>query len=83
MDIQGAEYEVVADSINLLNNKVKRVHIGTHSESIEHELHKIFIKNGWVEIFNFGTNTTAPTGFGDIKFSDGVQSWLNPRLVSK
>lgn len=83
MDIQGAEYEVVAEAISLMNNKVKRVHIGTHSESIEQQLHEIFSKNGWTEIFNFGIKTKATTEFGDIKFSDGVQSWLNPRLVSK
>jgi FkbM family methyltransferase len=80
MDIQGSELEVIKDSIADLNKKVKSIHIGTHSNLIESELEKIFKSNGWENIWNFHHGTLEETPFGKIRFSDGVQTWVNPEI---
>lgn len=47
IDIQGAELEVVPDSIGLLNKSVKRMMIATHSRFIEGTIMEIMHRNGW------------------------------------
>lgn len=80
MDLQRAERELVANSMDTLNAKVKRVHIGTHLPDIEDELRVHFAKAGWRNVWDFGCNRENETPYGRIPFVDGVQSWVNPRL---
>ena len=77
-DIQGAEYDVISSCINILNRKVKYIHIGTHSHDIETKLSNLFTGNKWVNIFNFQMGKNQLTPFGNIAFDDGVQTWFNP-----
>ena len=81
MDIQGAEAELVAASLDTLRTKVRRVHIGTHSANIESALRKIFSRMGWQCRFDFAGGGIRDTPHGQVKFGDGVQSWLNPELT--
>ena len=83
MDIQGAELEVVDSSIELLDRKVKRLHIGTHGREIEEELRHILWRAGWHLIADYGCGETCDTTWGPVLFSDGVQTWLNPRLTGQ
>ena len=53
MDIQGAEAEVVESSLDLLNRRVKRVHIGTHGGDIEARLRTAFTQIGWHCVYDF------------------------------
>ena len=80
MDLQQAERDVVAHSIGVLNEKARRVHIGTHSHEIEDEIREIFLHYGWKKIWDFACVQTNETVFGPIPFVDGIQSWVNPRL---
>jgi FkbM family methyltransferase len=80
MDLQQAERELVANSMETLNAKVKRVHIGTHLPDIEDELRIAFEHAGWQKIWDFGCSRENDTPFGAIRFVDGVQGWINPRL---
>jgi FkbM family methyltransferase len=81
MDVQGAEGGIVRDSIHCMNQKVRRVHIGTHSHDIDTELVRIFQDNGWLPLWCFGSLQTNDTPFGRFEFVDGVQAWLNPRVI--
>lgn len=45
-DIQGAESEVFHHAISLLNERVRRVVVGTHTRKIEGELMDLFSANG-------------------------------------
>jgi FkbM family methyltransferase len=80
IDIQGEELRVIEQSISFLNQKVKRIHIGTHAQDIEIGLRKIFHEHGWRNKYDFGCLKKNTTPFGEISFNDGVQSWINPRL---
>ncbi|MBP7074084.1 MAG: FkbM family methyltransferase [Rhabdochlamydiaceae bacterium] len=80
MDIQGFELAVLEASIDLLNKKVKRLHIGTHSKEIDEGLKNLFQKHGWQNVHLFPCLATSTTPYGVIEFNDGIQSWANPRI---
>lgn len=80
MDIQSAELKVLQASIELLNKKVKRVHIGTHSKEIDEGLKNLFLENKWTNVHLFPSFTTCPTPYGVVEFNDGIQSWVNPKI---
>jgi FkbM family methyltransferase len=80
MDIQGIESNIISSSIHLLNEKVRYIHIGTHSIEIELNLRDVFLKNGWINVFDFQLGKIHQTPYGAISFADGVQAWFNPRI---
>lgn len=80
MDIQGSEAEVVLASIDLLQTRVRRVHIATHGEAIEKSLRQAFRSMGWTCRWDFSLQGRRETPYGAVLFDDGVQGWINPRL---
>jgi hypothetical protein len=80
MDIQGSEHDVLAGAIGAINEKVKRLHIGTHSPAIEASLHVLLGENGWTCLRNYPGQGRHATEFGEMDFEDGIQTWINPRL---
>jgi FkbM family methyltransferase len=78
LDIQGAEVEVLQGAANTLDEKVKKIHIGTHSREIDEVLGSLFSRLGWRCLHCFPCNVTMETDWGAIYFQDGVQTWLNP-----
>jgi FkbM family methyltransferase len=79
MDVQGTEAEIVASGIDVLNRKVRMIHIGTHSAEVEAELTTLFSTHGWLKGFAFPAQTKTRTPFGIVTFGDGAQTWVNPR----
>jgi FkbM family methyltransferase len=47
MDIEGQELPVIRCTIADLNSKVKRLHVGTHSNEIESGLRQLLSAYGW------------------------------------
>lgn len=80
LDVQGAELDVLENSAEQLDVKVKRVHIGTHSSEIESGLRKLFHSLGWQKVNDYPCGCENDTPWGVITFQDGVQTWINPRL---
>jgi FkbM family methyltransferase len=78
IDIQGAELEVLEAGAQELDEKVKRVHVGTHSSRNEEGLRSLFGSLGWRCFRSFPSSATVDTEWGVISFQDGVQTWLNP-----
>jgi FkbM family methyltransferase len=78
IDVQGAELRVLEAAAEALDEKVKRIHIGTHGPDIEAGLHSLFARLGWMSLRSFPCGATANTEWGTIYFQDGVQTWLNP-----
>lgn len=78
LDVQGAELRVLDSGIEEVNRKVKRVHIGTHSQEIEVGLRELFGRHGWTKRYDFRMGCTEMTPFGEVDFADGVQTWINP-----
>jgi FkbM family methyltransferase len=78
IDVQGAEVSVLFSAIELLNERVRRIHVGTHSAEIERDLRGLFSDNGWKNLNDYPCLSRAATPYGEIEFGDGVQTWLNP-----
>ncbi|MGH9142942.1 MAG: FkbM family methyltransferase [Vicinamibacterales bacterium] len=83
MDVQGTELEIVTAVPDLLAEKVKRVHIETHSGHVHAGVHRVFHGLGWKLHFSFEGNSMDTTPWGPIDFQGGTESWLNPRLCSQ
>jgi FkbM family methyltransferase len=86
VDIQGAEDRVLADPAagKILDSKVKRVIIGTHSRGIEGRLLDLFKDRGWVLESEKPCRFSYVPGASYIGMTkvDGCQIWKNPRTLS-
>jgi hypothetical protein len=81
MDVQGAEYDVIRSSMDVMAQKVARIIVGTHSERIEAGLREVFERGGWRAQYDFARRSTVDTEWGRITFRDGCQVWVNPGVV--
>jgi len=81
LDVQGEELKVIASSIEELDRRVARLHIGTHSPEIEQGLRELLNQHGWQCTADYAGGQMNDTPWGPIEFVDGVQSWINPRLA--
>jgi hypothetical protein len=81
LDLQGAEGGAIEESIGLLNERVRRLHIGTHSHDIEAHLRKTLSDAGWERLRDYPCARENDTPVGRVTFVDGVQTWDNPRLT--
>ena len=81
IDIEGAELATVGGVVDQLDAKAKRLYIGTHEREIEIGLRQLLSSHGWQCEADYPLFTTSETPWGPISFQDGVQSWVNPRLM--
>lgn len=79
VDIQFAEREVIPASVWQLNDKVRRLHIGTHSQEIHEELEELLLGHGWQPVFSFLPDHRYTTPYGEFSTSDGILTFVNPR----
>jgi FkbM family methyltransferase len=80
LDLQGAEAGAVEEALTLLTERVRRLHIGTHSHEIEAQLRDLLTGAGWECLRDYPCLQDNDTPFGRISFVDGVQTWTNRRL---
>lgn len=80
IDIQGGEASLVAESLEVLNDKVAYILIGTHSRQIEGKLLETLLAAGWwLEMER--PAIISVDRWGPVVRIDGVQGWRNPRLL--
>lgn len=80
-DIQGGEADVFCSAMDLVNRRVRAIHIGTHSHTVEDRLRAAFNAHGWRTKWDFPCQTKrVSTPYGPVDFGDGVQGWVNPRF---
>lgn len=79
-DIQQSEILVFPPFIDLLRKKVRRIHIGTHGQSVHWSLHDLFMTHGWEIVFSFEPNARHETTLGSFETNDGVLTVRNPDL---
>jgi len=80
LDVQGSEADVLEPAARLLDERVRRVHIGTHPGDNEERLRALFGGLGWECVHDYPCAGPSETPYGTITFQDGVQTWVNPRL---
>jgi FkbM family methyltransferase len=82
-DIQGSEGEVLIHGASQINQKVRRMFIGTHSRKIEGELIECYHQYGWRLVrerpvtFSYRADLASVVG---MTTRDGGQYWINSRL---
>jgi hypothetical protein len=81
IDIQGMEGELIEGSITIITRRIKRLHIGTHSDDIEERLRRVLAGAGWKLVRDFACLGLRDTPYGPVAFGDGIQSWVNPHLT--
>lgn len=82
LDVQGEEFNVLYGAIEVLNASTKRLHIGTHGAQIESNLREMLTANRWQCLRDYACDETVETPVGSVYFMDGIQTWINPRLVN-
>jgi FkbM family methyltransferase len=82
IDVQGTETELCSASIELLNQRVRWLVIGTHSRKIDGDLIELFFRHGWLlenekpARFNYNRHSASLEAMTVV---DGTQVWRNPR----
>lgn len=79
-DIQGAERDVIRESIEILDARVRRVVVGTHGRDIEHDLFSIMNRHGWKIEAEKACSFRNDDVHGVVLKQDGVHVWRNPRV---
>ena len=79
-DIQQSEIRVFPPFIDLLKQKVRRIHIGTHGAETHQMLHDLFAGNGWEIVFSYAPDAWHESGLGAFETNDGVLTVRNPDL---
>ena len=80
-DIQGAEYDVFPDNMDLMRAHVKHFMVGTHiSNDKHHEFEELFKSHGWEVEMSYPRMALSKTEYGDVHFGDGFLFFRNPDL---
>lgn len=80
IDIQGGECELLERTVELLNQKVAYVVVGTHSREIEGHIFALLLAQGWLlEIERPAILSLRNPEWPSVTV-DGVQGWRNPRF---
>ena len=80
LDIEGQELASLSSVAGELDAKVKRLHIGTHGKEIEAGLRLLLTAHGWHCQADYSVFSMSDTPWGPIRFENGAQSWVNPRM---
>jgi FkbM family methyltransferase len=82
IDVQGTETEICSAAAAMLNQRVRRLVIGTHSRKIDGDLIDLFFREGWIleneKPTRFDYNPSAAS-LEAMTNMDGAQVWRNPR----
>ena len=80
VDIQGAEEHLISEGADILEEKVKRLHIGTHGLDMHTMLTDMFDSRGWQISAHIPPNGEYSTEWGDFTTSDGILSVVNKKI---
>jgi FkbM family methyltransferase len=83
MDIQGMEDKVIRSVSPQDLDRVRILHIGTHSRAVESRLRRTLRRLGWRNAFSFPCYSESQTPFGEVRFEDGVETWVHPQATSE
>ena len=81
MDIQGAELRVISKDMEILEKKVKRIHVGTHSMEIHDRLLDQFSSGKWELVVQIPPDGDYDSQWGSFTAHDGILSLVNKNLT--
>jgi hypothetical protein len=80
-DLQFAEISTIPPVIEELTRKVRRIHLGTHSDQIHESMVSLFQGFGWEIVFSYLPHRSFETPYGSWTNDDGVLTVVNPALA--
>jgi FkbM family methyltransferase len=80
VDIQRSELDVIAPAFDIVNRKVRRVHVGTHGRDIHAALRALFSDAGWQIVFDYPPDSRHKTERGVLELGDGILTARNPAV---
>ena len=80
VDIQRSELDVIAPCFDIVNRKVRRVHIGTHGRDVHAALRALFSNAGWQMVFDYAPDSSHQTARGVLQLGDGILTARNPAV---
>ena len=78
--MQQSEIVVFPPYMDILKQRVRRVHIGTHGGDVHAELARLLRRDGWSIVFDYAPNSSFDTPLGKFSTNDGVLSAVNSSL---
>jgi hypothetical protein len=79
-DLQQSEIVFFPPYMDLLRQRVRRVHIGTHGGDVHQTLHRLFEQQGWTIVFSYAPESTHDSPAGPFTTQDGLLTVRNPDL---
>ena len=80
-DLQESERLVFPPAMDILTKKVRRVHLGTHSDGTHDMLERQFRARGWDILFSYKPHQTYETPHATFEMNDGVLTAVNPAVA--
>jgi len=80
-DLQESEGLVFPPAMDLLTRKVRRVHLGTHTDTTHEVLEGMFRERGWDILFSYKPHQTYETPHATFEMNDGVITAVNPAVA--
>jgi hypothetical protein len=80
VDIQQSEIEVIPPYMELVNRKVRRIHVGTHGREAHDLLRAPFARAKWEIVFDYAPNSRHVTQRGSMDLGDGILTARNPAV---
>jgi FkbM family methyltransferase len=80
VDIQQSEIEVIPPCMEIVNRKVRRIHVGTHGREAHDLLRALFSRAKWEIVFDYAPNSRHVTGRGSMDLGDGILTARNPAV---
>jgi hypothetical protein len=79
-DLQQSEIIFFPPYMDLLRQRVRRVHIGTHGADVHQTLYRLFEQQGWTIVFSYPPESTHDSPAGPFTTQDGILTVRNPDL---
>jgi hypothetical protein len=80
-DIQMSEVIVFPPAMEQMSRKVRRVHMGTHTDEIHDLMVRLYESYGWEIIFSYPPKRSFETPYGSWTNDDGVLTAVNPAVA--
>jgi FkbM family methyltransferase len=86
IDVQGSEFELIEDSVEMIEEFVTYVLVGTHSRLIEGRLQELLLSRGWSLLIDEPSGSSfigAKPSLAGFTNRDGVQLWNVPSYENR
>ena len=67
------------EAIEIIERRVRRLHVDTHALPIHHKLDQLLRDRGWQRVFSYQPYGEFDTPHGSFTTSDGILTAVNPR----